>query len=141
MSRHGYIDDLDPLTLGQWRGRVASAIRGARGQRLLRDLREALDAMPEKRLISQKMVDDDEAVCALGCVWRHRGVDGLSEVDSSEHDVIGRALDIAPCLVQEIEFINDDWGDCETPESRWRTVSRWVDENLRAETTWAESDE
>ena len=53
MSRAGYGDDMeDPLDLGRWRGQVASATRGKRGQRLLRDLLAALDAMPEKRLVT-----------------------------------------------------------------------------------------
>lgn len=52
MSRSGYHEDLEPLALGRWRGRVASAMRGKRGQKLLCDLLAALDAMPEKRLIS-----------------------------------------------------------------------------------------
>ncbi len=53
MSRSGYCDDLDdPLELGRWRAQVASATRGKRGQKLLRDMLAALDAMPEKRLVS-----------------------------------------------------------------------------------------
>ena len=62
MSRHGYADDLaddDPLAYGQWRGRVASAIRGRRGQAFLREMRAALDAMPDKRLIATALVDED----------------------------------------------------------------------------------
>jgi hypothetical protein len=53
MSRSGYCDDLDdPLALGRWRAQVRSATRGKRGQKLLRDMLAALDAMPEKRLVS-----------------------------------------------------------------------------------------
>ena len=56
MSRSGYHDDLDdPLAHGRWRARVASATRGKRGQKLLRDLLAALDAMPEKRLIADEI--------------------------------------------------------------------------------------
>ena len=53
MSRAGYCDDFeDNLELGRWRAQVRSATRGKRGQKLLRDLLGALDAMPEKRLVS-----------------------------------------------------------------------------------------
>jgi hypothetical protein len=45
MSRSGYSDDLDPLALGRWRGRVASAMRGKRGQAFLREMLAAMDAM------------------------------------------------------------------------------------------------
>lgn len=53
MSRSGYSYDIeDPRELGRWRAQVASATRGKRGQRLLLDLLAALDAMPEKRLVT-----------------------------------------------------------------------------------------
>jgi hypothetical protein len=53
MSRSGYDEDMDdPLALGRWRAQVASSTRGKRGQKLLRDMLAALDAMPEKRLVS-----------------------------------------------------------------------------------------
>lgn len=48
MSRSGYSNDGENIAM--WRGQVASAIRGKRGQAFLRELVEALDAMPEKRL-------------------------------------------------------------------------------------------
>jgi hypothetical protein len=51
MSRSGYTDDVEYSWRSiMWRGRVVSAIRGKRGQALLRDLLAALDAMPDKRL-------------------------------------------------------------------------------------------
>lgn len=56
MSRSGYVDDMDDtLALGRWRAQVASATRGKRGQKLLRDLLAALDAMPEKRLVAYEL--------------------------------------------------------------------------------------
>lgn len=66
MSRSGYCDDYDcdPLPLGRWRGQVASAIRGKRGQAFLRELVAALDAMPEKRLIANDL-EQAGNVCAI----------------------------------------------------------------------------
>lgn len=58
MSRSGYVDDMDvddALAHGRWRAQVASATRGKRGQKLLRDLLSALDAMPEKRLVAYEL--------------------------------------------------------------------------------------
>lgn len=55
MSRSGYNDDIDNWALIKWRGQVASAIRGKRGQKMLRDLLAALDAMPEKSLIVHEL--------------------------------------------------------------------------------------
>jgi hypothetical protein len=43
MSRSGYVDDVDQKDLAMYRGAVASAIRGKRGQALLREMREAMD--------------------------------------------------------------------------------------------------
>jgi hypothetical protein len=37
MSRSGYSDDLENWSLIRWRGAVASAIRGRRGQAFLRE--------------------------------------------------------------------------------------------------------
>jgi len=59
MSRSGYIEDWDD----QWglicyRGAVKSAIRGRRGQAFLREMLAALDALPEKRLITEELVID-----------------------------------------------------------------------------------
>jgi hypothetical protein len=67
MSRSGYSDDCDD----QWRhimwwGAVTSSIRGKRGQAFLREMRDALDAMPEKRLAPDALVRGGE-VCDWLC--------------------------------------------------------------------------
>ena len=82
MSRHEYCDELDPQDLAMWRGRVMSAIRGKRGQKLLRDLATALDAMPTKKLFAG-IVQAEEGVCALGCVGTFRGLD-FTKIDHEE---------------------------------------------------------
>lgn len=62
MSRSGYHDDMDDvLALGRWRAQVRSATRGKRGQKLLRDMLSALDAMPEKRLVADEIEVSSEA--------------------------------------------------------------------------------
>lgn len=144
MSRSGYIDDGDdsdyPLAL--WRGVVASSIRGKRGQRLLRDLLVALDAMPEKRLIANELVNDGE-VCALGALGVRRGID-MTKLDPEEPDEVAAAFDIAPCLAQEIVYENDDgfWSpnfrEAETPEHRWARMRKWVNKRLN-EWVWPKS--
>ena len=71
MSRHGYsseYDDVDDiLALGRWRGQVSSAIRGKRGQAFLKEMIQALEAMPVKKLIAKELSDHGQ-VCALGAV-------------------------------------------------------------------------
>lgn len=135
MSRHGLCDDLDDnWDLIRWRGRVASAIRGKRGQALIRDLRDALDAMPEKRLITEELVNGDGDVCSLGSVGVKRGVAELPKLDPEDHEHLGSVFNVAPCLIMEIEFLNDEGGEWkETPEKRWERMRKWCDKNLAKE--------
>lgn len=138
MSRSGYSDDGDNLAM--WRGQVASAIRGKRGQKLLRDLAEAMDAMPEKVLIANALVQEG-AHCALGVVGAKRGVD-MAKIDPEDPHQVSKAFDIAEQMAQEIAYINDEIGDDyrkvdgkwqhvpETPAARWVRVRKWVAEQL-----------
>lgn len=124
MSRSGYIDDCDQWDLIRWRGQVASALRGHRGQAFLREMLRALDALPEKRLIADELVHDGE-VCAIGSVGRARGID-MTQLDPECPEQLAAAFGIARQLVQEIEFINDD-EDCPcSPEQRFIKVRKWV---------------
>lgn len=131
MSRSGYIDDFDDQwSLICWRGAVKSAIRGKRGQSFLRELRDALDAMPIKKLISDDLVRDGE-VCAIGAVAVKRNVD-VGDIDPCEVDAVARVFDIAPALAREIVYENDEvgvWGR-ETPERRWKRMRKWVNDQI-----------
>jgi hypothetical protein len=127
MSRSGYSDEYENLQL--WRNAVARAIRGERGQAFLKELLAALDALPEKRLIPEALVDSDGEVCALGSVGRLRGLD-MSKIDPEDHRKLADTFNIAPALVQEIEFENDDdfaWNHHQaTPEQRFERMRAWV---------------
>ena len=134
MSRSNYTDDCDDyLALGRYRGVVRSAMRGKRGQALLIALRDALDALPEKRLIADEMVDEDGEVCALGAAGRHLHVPGIDHFDPEEHELWGKAFNVADCLVREIMYENDEGGWRETPEQRWQRMRRWVERNIAKE--------
>jgi hypothetical protein len=130
MSRSGYTDDIDDnWALIKWRGQVASAIRGKRGQAFLREMIDALDALPEKRLISYDL-EAGGSVCAIGSVGLKRGVD-MAKLDPEDPQGIAHAFGIAHQLVSEIEFMNDEavyYG--ETPEHRWGRMRRWAISNL-----------
>lgn len=138
MSRAGYSDDIDNWALIKWRGQVASAIRGKRGQKLLTDLLAALDAMPEKRLIVEDLENADGEVCTLGALGKARGID-MQELDPEDPDGVAAAFDIAPQLAREIVYMNDEacshtYGNVEgrmvwekiTPEQRWTDMRKWV---------------
>ena len=131
MSRSGYDEDCDNWALIRWRGAVEAAIRGKRGQALLKEMAEALDAMPDKRLISDELVTKQGEVCALGAVAKRRclNVDGIEPYDSRR---VAQTFGVAEAMVREIAFINDDdFGYSDTPENRWKRVRKWVDENLK----------
>jgi len=141
MTRSGYSEDCEQWALIRWRGQVASAIRGKRGQAFLREMLDALDAMPVKQLIANDLVIVAPApasaqpemasvnVCAIGSVGVKRGVD-MTNIDIHDSDRIAQEFGIAHQLVQEIEFENDegDWG--ETPEARWLRMRAWVSEQI-----------
>lgn len=129
--RSGYTDEIDQRDLAMWRGRVASSIRGKRGQALLRDCLSVLDAMQEKRLIPELLVDGGD-VCLLGCVGKSRQVSDIETLDPERHDILAQRFDVAECLIQEIEWINDEAGPYggETPEARFSRVRKWVVDNI-----------
>ena len=134
MSRAGYTEDgEDNWGLICWRGQVASAIRGKRGQAFLRDLVAALDAMPEKALIAEELEDGDGNVCSLGAVGRLRGVD-MRRIDPYDYDEVAGAFDIAEPLAREIEYENDEgtwqWQK-ETPEQRWKRMRAWAASKIK----------
>lgn len=124
MSRHGYSDDIDEWALIRWRGQVASAIRGKRGQALLTDILAALDAMPEKALIAHELESEQGEVCTLGACGKRRGID-MSKLDPDEPDDVSAVFNAAPQLIREIAYHNDDWPR-ETPEARWKRMRAWV---------------
>lgn len=130
MSRSGYSDDYEQWSLIRWRGAVASAMRGERGQSFLREMIEALDAMPQKRLIDGDLVREDGDVCAMGCIGVKRGLD-MREIDPEEREEVAEAFGIAPALAAEIAYENDEgtWKD-ETPEQRWQRMRNWAEKHL-----------
>ena len=105
-----------------YRGAVASATRGKRGQQLLRELLAVLDAMPEKRLIAHELESGGE-VCALGALGRQRGLD-MKKLDPEYAEQCAEAFGIAPALLREIVYMNDDYG--KTPEHRYALMREWV---------------
>lgn len=129
MSRAGYSDDYeesdDPTWTEAWEKIRKEAIYGERGQKFLRDLRDSLDAMPVKRLITGELKDTDGEVCALGCIGVRRGVDMaplLKPADCDQEDWdsdwendaadraedLGKMFDIDPVMAQEVMYQNDE---------------------------------
>jgi hypothetical protein len=144
MSRAGYSDDNDEWAMIRWRGQVASATRGKRGQKMLSDLLAAIDAMPQKALITHELETFNPEsgrldVCALGALGHARGID-MAKIDPEEPDDVAAAFDIASPLAREIVYMNDEYFDYEyignqrveiTPEKRWEKMRAWVANQIR----------
>ena len=128
MTRSGYSDDIDGWDLIRWRGAVASAIRGKRGQAFFKEMLAALDKMESKRLIAEDLVKDGE-VCALGAVGAARGVD-MSKIDPQDHETVADTFGIPHALACEIMWINDDWRH-EPPEARYIRVRVWLESTIK----------
>lgn len=139
MSRSGYSEDYDeqfPNAGALYQSSVWNAIHGKRGQKFMRELVAALDAMPEKRLIAAELVREG-AVCAIGAVGVARGID-MTAMDPDDADAVGAAFGIAPRMAREIVFQNDEscaWysATTETPEARWQRMRDWAVQNLRVD--------
>lgn len=140
MSRSGYGDDGD---YSLWHQAVKRSIEGKRGQTFLMELIASLDAMPEKKLAANSFTKGGE-VCSLGSVALRRGVD-VSEFEPKEpffdyqepadRDALGKLFGIAPAMIAEIMWENDE-GACgyepETPEQRWHRMRNWCTSRLDA---------
>lgn len=162
MSRSGYTDDIDNHWHHiMWRGRVASSIRGKRGQALLRDLLAALDAMPDKRLYPNSFATVSGEYCTLGVLGAARGtkMDDLGDAEEGCNEwLVADRFGVAAPLVQEIMYMNDEWvddykfvdveicgpvrpwerhrrsvymNDDTAPQRRWRVMRNWVAEQIK----------
>jgi hypothetical protein len=123
MSRSGYTDDNDdPFAHGRWRQAVRRSIEGKRGQALLHELIEALDAMEDKRLFPGSFATAVGEFCTLGVLGARRGtkMDDLGDDDDGcDTHVVGQRFGIAPAMAAEIMFMNDEYA---VDTWRWVTV-------------------
>ena len=137
MSRSGYDDgwDDDSNISMCWPSIVRRAKRGVRGQLFFRALVAALDRMPVKELIAEKIVDNDGSCCTLGVLVRHRPeARDLDPEEYDHHDDLAGMLGIAPALVREVEYINDEYGPREeTPAERWTRIRGWAEMQILRE--------
>lgn len=136
MSRSGYTDDCPDDNSGHlYRGAVASAFKGRRGQAFLKEMLAALDAMPVKELVDSEL-EHEGAVCALGAVGKARGFD-MSKIDPEDAKTVADTFGIACALACEIVFENDDdFGfRVETPAQRYQRMRRWIESEIRSAET------
>lgn len=136
----GEVDETNPVHMiaHTW---LERAIKGRRGQSMLRDLADALDAMPEKRLVRGNFTCTD-GLCTLGALATARGVD-MTQLQERAHriqddpddwvaveelnDDAAKEFKIARSLAAEVMYTNDTGPRDETPEQRWKRMRQWVD--------------
>lgn len=137
MSRSGYTDDYEgEAPLEFYRQAVHRAATGYRGQHLLRKLRDALDAMPVKRLIANAIKDETGGVCALGALDPNAPAydpDGDNDWDDGHARDLAAHFNIAHALAAEIVYMNDEFMEWRTPEERWTRMRAWVEEQIVAD--------
>ena len=115
-----------------WQANCRRSIKGAKGQQALRELRDALLALPGKRLISGALERDGE-FCAIGAYAKAKGVD-LTDFDPEDnnHDEAGIEAGMPHLVAWTVVFENDEAGPWsgETPEARYERMLRWVERCL-----------
>src|SRR3982750_1965497 len=103
MSRSGYVEDGDYVEL--YRANVDRSIASKKGQAFLRELATLLDAMPEKKLIDEHLINDQGQCCTIGVYCKAKGID-VSKIDYYVGDEVGRAVGISGMMAREIAFEN-----------------------------------
>ena len=135
-----------------WWANARRALNGRKGQQALRDLREALLALPQPRLIEGRLANDQGEVCAVGALVVHKRVakgekreDVLKELDRmiDEDDwhndpaeitaACGTAVGLTFVLAWQLASVNDETLYGLDPEARHAAVLTWIAANLHDE--------
>ncbi len=129
--RLSYSEEEDyPGQFGLWQGNCKRSLKGKDGQAELKELRAALLALPEKRLIHGSLIDADGEVCAVGAYARYKGLN-LSKFDpESDTDDVGIEAGMPKLVAWKVVEMNDMELDTETPEKRYEKMLTWVESQL-----------
>lgn len=159
MSRVYYDDDGDNWAYIRYGGALKSALRGKPGQQVLRDMRDALVALPKRRLGKDALCNELGDYCAWGAYAHHRGVSRTYLEKLSDWRADDRCFDrggpILPRVAlegeEQVEWVKERFGvtftlafevmiinegedrfwETYTPEQRYQRVMRWLDEHIR----------
>jgi hypothetical protein len=115
-----------------WQENCERSLRGKQGQEELRQLRAALLALPEKRLIHELLEDEAGGVCAIGAYGKYKGLD-LSQFDvDSNTDEVGIAGGMPALVAWKVVEMNDlEFNRSITPEQRYERMLAWIESKLR----------
>jgi hypothetical protein len=132
MMRISYSEDEDhPGQFNLWHANCERSLRSKLGQQELRELRAALLALSDKRLIHGLLTDEDGGVCAIGAYARRKGLD-LSQFDPEDlTDEVGIAAGMPKLVAWKVVEMNDmEMHSRFTPEERYTAVLAWVESKL-----------
>jgi len=134
MSRISYSDEEDfPGQFALYQANCERSLRGREGQAQLRELRAALLALPDKRLIHGLLEDEEGGVCAIGAYAKHKGLD-LSKFDVDyDTDEVGIAGGMPALVAWKVVEMNDLQWDYLTPEKRYEKMLAWVESKLNVD--------
>jgi hypothetical protein len=141
--------DDDEIPYGLWVGAVDRATYSRRGQQALRDLEQALLAIPDKRLAYEHIAHEGQ-VCAVGAylAWQQQQAAPdkdraaiVKELEAEHYDEdeslrwtarAGQEAGLAWSLAWDIASTNDyHFGRAHTPEQRWEDMLAWVRKRIR----------
>lgn len=134
-----------------WESAQRRCFAGQPGQQRLRELRDALLALPEKRLITTRLANEQGEFCAIGALARHQAIqagDDPAEVlerlasyvkaesawddpwETEDRTIsVAQACGMKRTMAAAVAYENDlDWGrEVKTPEQRYQAMLRWVE--------------
>jgi len=148
--------DYDEQFPGQWwlwEANLQRNFSGKAGQRSLRELRDALLALPEKKLIETRLADEHGHVCALGALAVQQRVargeprdkvlaamaaesaadDGYVDTWEAEQQTLAeaKACGVKVPMAVTVAWENDFGPSSkETPEERYVRVLAWVEKRI-----------
>lgn len=131
MSRISYSDEENyPGQFDLWQANCRRSLRGKQGQEELRVLRDALLALPDKRLIHGSLIDEEGEICAIGAYAKHKGLD-LEKFDPEDStDEVGIEAGMPSLVAWKVVEMNDMELSDLTPEQRYTKMLEWVDSQL-----------
>jgi hypothetical protein len=131
--RIGYSEDEDfPGQFALYQANCRRSIKGKEGQAVLRELEQALLALPAKRLIADELRNAEGEVRAVGALAKYRGVE-KTEADPEDMEEVGVELGMPRLVAWKVVCLNDielggyGYGLVSvTPEERYVKVLEWV---------------
>lgn len=111
---------------------TARSLQGKKGQASLRELEQALLALPEKRLVSGEFETPEGEVCAIGALKRFKGVEHVEHDPSTDMDLVGEELGMPRLVAWMVVARNDHSFEDLNDDERYRAMLGWVRHQLRS---------